>query len=239
MSAPTWTLIAEWLRTDADSPGRLYMDPELVVTVITRKTDERYGVAVEMRFDDEGAYVTGVAVRKHPLAGYRGKRTHVAAREIQRLSLAPIIDAALAFASVAEKPPPLKAHPEAAALGIPNPRPFDPRVEASAIYRVGDHDDLRERGFPVSKAQVIAGEILAPRKPPPRDKSGTNRKFYKWVADEHRRHRAAGRSPAKEIAATMEAPVNRVHQWIHKAREFGDLEPSPRSRRRRDDAGLG
>ena len=61
--------------------------------------------------------------------------------------------------------------------------------------------------------------------------------FYKWIADEHRRHSAAGRSPAKEIAKERGVPTNRVHQWFYKSRELarqspgrGFLEPSPRSR---------
>src|SRR5262245_3844450 len=51
-----------------------------------------------------------------------------------------------------------------------------------------------------------------------------------WVAREYQRHAVEGRSPAKEIAAKLRVPPNRVHQWIHEARQAGTLPPSPRRR---------
>jgi hypothetical protein len=79
-------------------------DPELIVTVIPQEYGERYAVAVELRRDDDGPYVIGVTVRRTLLAGYTGGRTHVSPRDVQRLPLAAIIRAALAFASTVAKP---------------------------------------------------------------------------------------------------------------------------------------
>jgi hypothetical protein len=226
--AASWTFIGAWQRPDA--PGRWYTDPELVLTVIPNTREEQLAVVIDLRFDDDGPYVTGLTVRKHPRAGYRGERTNVSPRDVQRLPLAAYVRAALAFASTAEKPPLPRAHPEEAALGIPDPRPFDPRVESDRVVEVGAAaEELLERGFEVSQAALAAGAALAPPEMPPRGKKPP----LKWVADQHRLYsKTPGLSPAKEIAAALDVPLNRVHQWIHEARKKGYLEPSPSSRRR-------
>jgi hypothetical protein len=224
--AASWTFIGEWQNPHAD--GRWFTDPELVLTVIPYQQDDQLAVVVDLRFDDDGPYVTGIAVRKHPRAGYRGERTNVSPRDVQRSSLAPYVRAALAFASTVEKPPPPQAHPEEAARGI-EVRSFDPRVETGWTYNVGDvAEDKLKRGFEVSQAVLDAGQALVPSALPRGQKPP-----LKWVADQHRLHsKTPGLSPAKEIATGLDVPVNRVHQWIHEARKAGYLEPSPSSRRR-------
>ena len=180
-----WRLHADWQKLDAE--GRWYTDPELVVTLIPHSPvdeRERYAVVVDLRFDEDGPYVTGIAVRRDKMAGYRGKRTHVAPRAVQRLPLARITQAALAYASTATMPPP-----------IAGSRPFDPRVEASIGYwEVGDHDSKIERGFTVPEPLIAAGEILAPKPRQPLDRSA---QFYKWIADQHRRYSSLGVSPRR------------------------------------------
>jgi hypothetical protein len=84
----------------------MHWQPDLEVTVIEKGAD--YVVSVQVKYDDDGAYATGVAVRRDPLVGYKGGRTEVSPREVKRLPLARIIGAALAYADVLGKPLPRK-----------------------------------------------------------------------------------------------------------------------------------
>jgi hypothetical protein len=228
---PRWRIVAEWMNAEAE--GRWYTDPELVLTFIDDDRDDRFGVAVELRCDDEGPYVTGIAVRRHPLAGYRGKRTNVLPRDVQRLPLAKIAAAALAFASTIEKPPPTRwLHPEEEAAGW-TARPFDPRVEAGGTYSLGG-ERWDERFGPEPVPLVEAGRVLFPRGRPERGKSVD---FYRELGRAYRELELRGQSPAKAIARGKRVPENTVHQWVHRARRLGFLEPSPRSKRREDDDG--
>jgi hypothetical protein len=64
-------------------------------------------------------------------------------------------------------------------------------------------------------------------------KRGYSSKFYAEIADEYRRLAQKGlTSPVQEIARRRGDPPNRVHQWVHRARAMGLLEPSTRRRRR-------
>ena len=91
MAGPKWTFQPAWRRT----PGKPW-EPVLQLTVAEKGSE--LAIAVDLNYDEAGPYVTGVSVRHHPLAGYKGGRTHVSARAVQRLSLAPVIKAALAYA---------------------------------------------------------------------------------------------------------------------------------------------
>jgi hypothetical protein len=77
-------------------------------------------------------------------------------------------------------------------------------------------------GGPGKQVLAAGAELVSPR-------PGSKPSLV-WVAREYRRHTKDGRSPAKEIAAKLGVPVNRVYQWIHEARLAGTLEPSPRRR---------
>jgi hypothetical protein len=231
---PPWTLTASWQNTEAQ--GRWYTDPELVVTVIEqeRGPDGRLAVSVDLRFDEDGPYVTGIAVRRHHMAGYRGERTNVAPRDVQRLPLAKMVSAALAFASTSEKPPPTQfLRPDEIAAGWTS-RPFDPRVEVEMTYYLGA-EPPEERWFPEAQPLVDARKILLPRGRPQRGRSVD---FYRELAKSYRNLELAGLSPVKEIARRKRVSENTVHQWVHRMRhELGFLEPSPRSKQKeKDDA---
>ena len=93
----SWTIELE-LREDPKP-----WEPELVVNVlpvVMRTASERYAVSVELRYDDDAPRVIGVCVRRHPHAGgVKQTRTPLSLRDVQRLSLRPRVDAAVAFAS--------------------------------------------------------------------------------------------------------------------------------------------
>ena len=171
-------------------------------------------------------YVTGVAVRRHVLAGYSGQRTHVSPRDIKRIALAPIVNAALAFASRAVRPE-RDENPEG------YPIPFHTMVEDgvawATYYDIAHSDEWRERGFDVPTEMVEAGKILAPRGRPQRGKST---EFYREIANAYRAFAFAGEAPVRAIARQKRIPENTVHQSIIRARKLGFLEPSPRSKRK-------
>lgn len=225
---PRWMLQAEW----RDNAGPY--EPELVVTVIPQEPGERFAVAVELRHDDDGPYVTGVAARRHVLAGYQGQRTYVSPRDVQRLPLARIVKAALAFASVAAKPRPDEKDPE----GFKGfPIPFDTLVEGESswttYYDVTHIDEWRELGFDVPPAMVEVGAKM--RLPRGRPKHGKSIDFYRDLAKVYKQCELAGLSPVKEIARRKREPENTVHQWVYRMRRLGFLEPSPRSKRKEKD----
>ncbi len=229
---PSWTIIAEW-QTKGVAAGRWYTDPELIVTVIDEEREpdgDELAVAVELRYDDEGPYVTGIAIRRHPRAGYQGERTHVAPRDVQRLPLAKIVTAALAFASTHEKPPPRRLSPEAVAAGRTEPsRPFDSRIEVGAAYWI-DREPPDERFGPEPVSLVEVRKVLLPRGRP---KHGKSIDFYRELSKSYRDFEIRGLSPVKEIARRKRVSENTVHQWVHRMRhELGFLEPSPRSKRK-------
>ncbi len=100
MARPKWDLQISWR---AKASKAWWSDPDLIVTAFPEHAD--YAVAVELRMDEGGPFVTGIAVRRHPWKGWQGERTHVSPRDVQRLPLARIVGAALAAAAIAERPP--------------------------------------------------------------------------------------------------------------------------------------
>jgi hypothetical protein len=214
---------AEWRKT-----AERY-EPDLIVTVLPQEWRDDLGdlaVAVELRHDEDGPYVVGVAVRRHVLAGYNGRRTDVSPRAVQRLSLAPIIKAALAFASVTSEPP-----ADEGAGTVPAPYHASDWGDSvwATYYDVGHADEWSEAGFEVPPAMAQAGKVLVPRGRPERGKSVA---FYRELADTYRAFELQGLSPVKEIARRKRVPENRVHQWVYRARDLKFLPPSPRSRRK-------
>jgi hypothetical protein len=94
--------------------------------------------------------------------------------------------------------------------------------------------DPGERGhrFPVRPELQwadTARKVLVPRGRPKRGKSAS---FYKQLADSYRELAVTGASPVKEIARRKRVSENAVHQWIHRARNLGFLDPSPRTKRK-------
>ena len=165
---------AEW----PGSPGPY--EPELVVTVIPQEYGEHLAVAVETRADEDGYYVVGVAVRRHVLAGYTGQRTHVSPRDVQRLPLARMVTAALAFARVVVKP----TGDEVVGGVQPGPAPVDTLVlddgtTYATYYDVGHAGEWQEQGFEVAPAMVEAGRVLVPRGRP---EQGRSVDFYRELA---------------------------------------------------------
>jgi hypothetical protein len=221
----SWVFTAKW-----PSETHLY-GPELVVSVYQpyQPNGEGLEVAVELRFDDAGPYVVGLAARTLAVMGDPAARRTVSPRDVQRLPLARIVNAVLAFAATVEKP--TEENDEIREGVGPTWTEIYPDATVRTYYGVGAHDVLwEERGFQVPEEMVNAAQVVEPEQLPQPGKP--NRGFYKWIAEEHRRHSRDGRSPAKEIAKEKGVPENRVHQWIHRARELGDLEASPRSRGR-------
>jgi hypothetical protein len=214
-----WHLMLEW-------PEQIwYTSPQLVVTMFSPEITP-YAVAVELRRDEDGsAYVIGVAVRRHAYNGWDGERTDVSPREIQRLPLSRIVRAALAAAAKAplERPPP--------------PQPSRPGETIIPLNIPGygklyyDNDEKSESlGLPVKPAWAgDARRILVPRGQP---RPGKSTEFYKGIAESYRQFAQAGMSPVKEIARRKRKSENTVHQWVHRARKLGFLEPSTRSRSR-------
>jgi hypothetical protein len=219
-SRETWHVQAQW----PDDPS-LY-GAQLIVTAF--QLGARLEVAVELRYDDAGPYVIGVAARSVAVAGHPDQRSSVSPRDVQRLPLARIVNAALAFAATAEKP--TEENNEMRDGRTPAWTDIYPGATARTYYDVGGREEWERAGFEIPDEMAVAAQVAPPtEKPQP---GRLNRGFYKWVARQHREHSKAGRQPAKEIAKATGAPENRAHQWIHRARELGDLEPSPRSRRR-------
>jgi hypothetical protein len=219
----SWVFRATW-------PADVHLySPELVVSVYQpyHPRGEGLEVAVELKFDDAGPYVIGVTARALAVMGDPGARRTVSPRDVQRLPLARIVNAVLAFAATVEKP---TEESDETREGVgPTLTYIDPDATVRTYYGVGAHDVWEERGFQVPAEMIPAAQVVEPEQLPQPGK--TSRDFYVWIANEHRRHSARGRSPAKEIAKAKGVPENRVHQWIHRARELGDLEASPRSRR--------
>jgi hypothetical protein len=221
--AEKWTIGVEW-------PERhWYSDPELVLTFFGQELP--YAVAVELCRDEDGPFVTGVSVRRHTLAGWDGRtRTHVSPRDVQRLPLARIVTAALAAAATVEQPT--------------DPVPFVGQLPGTGIERIPGRphqlmydyrdDEQRERFPPRPEHQWAedARKILVPRGRPKRGKSAS---FYKDIGKNHREFAAMGLSPVKEIGRRKRVSENTVHQWVHRARALGFLEPSPRSQKRKED----
>jgi hypothetical protein len=217
----------EWI-VEAKWPADVDMySPQLLVTAYPRGAE--IAVTVELRYDEKGPYVIGIAARGMvQVIPFDPIPRSVSPRDVKRLPLARYVDAALAFAATAEKP--TEENDEFREGKSPTITGLYPDATVRTYYAVGAHSDWREAGFQVPEEMVVAGQVLVPGDLP---KPGRpNRTFYKWIADEHRRHTAAHRSAAKEIASATGAHPNTVHQWIHRARELGDLEQSPRSRRR-------
>ena len=229
MARPEWTLSIAW--HERPFPEPMYWNaPELTVSV--QASDSAYVVSVEMCRDADGAYVTGVAVRQSIAGGRRGLRTDISARDVQRLPLAGIIRAALATGNTAEKPPTDergRAIPEVNDLGQVS-RPLSGSLGGATSFDLGD--DLRW----VARESNWAREARAVLVPRGRPQHGHAREhtqvFYKGIADAHREFAKRGVAPVPAIAKRKRVPANTVHQWVHRARVLGFLEPSPRSRRK-------
>jgi hypothetical protein len=214
--AAEWRPLAiEWLDPEDES------SPELAVEFFP--TDQPYKVTVELRHDPNGVpFVLGVAVRCQYVSWDEwkelrskwdwpgaGSRPHVSGRTVQRLPLARIVRAALAAARVAERP--------------------DPSIKTEVATLFGEYDASQGRSW-----EGAARKILVPRGRPKRGRSAG---FYKEIAEAHKAASMAGKSPAKEIAKRKRVSENTVHQWIHRARRLGFLEPSPRSKRKEQESG--
>jgi hypothetical protein len=200
------------------------------MAVVFFPTDRPYTVTVELRRDPHGApFVLGVAIRcQYPSwqewqewreeIGWpgAGPRPHVSARDIQRFPLAQIVSAALAAAATAERPT------------LENGTP----VRSQVATVLADADPRwREQGGTDWDWAESARKILVPRGRPRRGKPD----FYKEIAASYRAFAAMGLSPVKEIARRKRVSENTVHQWVYRARALGFLEPSPRSRKRKED----
>jgi hypothetical protein len=178
-----------------------YLPP--IRTVAVRCVDwPDYIIEVEVSFDAVDAPVaTGVSVRRAlptkattrpwtDVAWPKGTQPlPVSTRDIRRLPLERIVNAALVMLIQLTK------------------EPADDRMDAMA-------------------------ELLNPATRPTRRNKAT---FYEAVGQLARRWIADGKSPAKELARAKNVDTNTAHQWLHKARKLGFLEPSPRSRRHASD----
>ncbi len=122
---PTWTFTPQWTGDDRTRPWH----PQLHLVVAETGAD--LAVDVRISYDTDGAYVVGIAAVRLPIVGYTGGRTHVSPRDVQRLPLAKIVQAALAYANVLGEP----------SLGVP--KPDEKPVEVVAAERV-----LLPRGRP-------------------------------------------------------------------------------------------
>jgi hypothetical protein len=139
-----------------DRKPRSPTDPERVVTVFD--TDMPYAVAVEMRRDDAGYYVTSVSVRRHPEAdGWHGERTTVSPRDVQRLPLAKFVRTALAVANSGTS-----AQRGAAVRKNLAPHARPKRGKSASFYRkIGElHREYAKRGL--SPAKEIARRMGVP-----------------------------------------------------------------------------
>jgi hypothetical protein len=206
VAGPEFMFSADWRKQFHDT------DPELVVTVLSSKSD--YAVAVEFRSDENGRYVTGVAVRRHRFAAneWRGDRTHISPRDIQRLPLAKPVRAAVAYAERLGKKPP-------AGRG----RPVDTGSLGSYTTWFEDPDALT----PWQRRQEMPGvaearKVLLPRGRPQRGKSTA---FYEDIAAADREYQLKGLSPAKEIARRKGVSENTAHQWLYRARKMKFRDP--------------
>jgi hypothetical protein len=219
--ATKWNLGVEWPEQQS------WDDPELVVTFFGE--DIPYAVFVELRKDEEGPFVTGVCVRRHIWAdGWKGERTYVSPRDIQRLPLARMVRAALAAAATVERP----EVPELPGMGRPTGKKFRGRPD---LIKYDYRDEEQRKHFPPRPEDQWAEDarrILVPRGRPQRGRSAS---FYREIADSHRNFTLADLSPVKEIARRKRVSENTVHQWVHRARKLGFLEPSPRSKRKEPD----
>ena len=194
---------------------RWWTDPDLVVSIFEEGVE--YVVAVEIRRDADGApFVSGVAVRpKHPGGGDR--RT-VSAQVIRRRPLAKVLKAALAAAATVDD----ASIPDGEWVHFYDPGD-DPKWRA-----IAESDDRES----AARAAVAARKVLVPRGRPQR---GRSTGFYKEIARAHRQFSLDNRSPVKAIATRKRVSENTVHQWIHRARKLGFLEPSPRSTNTKED----
>lgn len=139
-------------------------DPQEVFSVWW--VDNGYALDVEMRRDDAGAaFVIGVRARREPpVDGWfaDGVRPHVSARDVQRMPLAPVVEAALA-ASTSGPPEGGGAWvPEAKRVLTPKRRPSGRGDKAHSFYKdiAATHRSCAARGD--SPAKVIAKQLRVP-----------------------------------------------------------------------------
>lgn len=95
-----------------------------------------------------------------------------------------------------------------------------------------EYEEKLRHGDAASEINPARRRPFAPKGRPQR---GRSTKFYREFADSYRRFMVKGVSPIKAIAAEMGEDENTVHQWAHRARKIGVLEPSTRSKRKGTD----
>jgi hypothetical protein len=152
-------------------------EPELLVTVLpvaTRTADERYAVCVELRYDDDEPRVIGVCVRRHFRAGgVKQTRTPLSLRDVQRLSLRPRVDAAVAFANDWRRRPELRG--AEAYLAIPD----DVSRRIVVPSRNRDRRDFYRAIGALHRQCQITG--LSPAKEIARRQKVSRNTAYQWI----------------------------------------------------------
>ena len=159
MKRSTWTIQVE--HRAAPEPW----EPELVVTVlpmVVRTDDEAYAVAVELRYDNDTPRVIGVAVRRHPRAGGID-RPAVSLRDVQRLSLRPRVDAAIAFAGEARQSEELRD----SGLYLATPDPTPVRMPRGKPNGTGFYRDIADTVLECQKRGVSPAKTIAKKKDVP------------------------------------------------------------------------
>jgi hypothetical protein len=177
-------------------------------------SDPEHLAQVQIRWDvADGELVpvaTGIMVYRTP--GPDGEFRPVMPRDVQRLPLTKIRDAALITASTYEG------------------EDGKPSLEQALAEREKRRRVDRKQARYAGPGQEMYGKIRVPRGRPERGKSLP---FYKEIAEAYRDCKVQGRSPAKTIAQRKHVDENTVYTWIHRARELKLLEPPPASQRRR------
>ena len=205
-----WDIGLEYPEKD-DPMKRWHNDPDLVVHVFPRDSD--YAVAVELRLEQgTPPRVIGVAIRgTHMLSG--DKEADVSPRDVQRMSLSRMVQAALAAAATAPTFEELPSGHGGEPLRIPN----RPDV---LFYDPGD-DERRAKFRDEPWLEEARGRLIAPRGRPRRGEPAKSTKFYLDVLSLHDELKRRGeRSPAQEIARRKDVDVNLVHQWLFRARRI-------------------
>lgn len=108
------------------------------------------------------------------------------------------------------------------------PRPLAPRdMQRLPLTRI--RDAMLEVAHNPTAATLI-GQRERLHVPKGRPERGKAAGFYKEIAAAYKQCVRESRSPAKEIARLKRVDENTVYTWIHRARQLGLIEPSPRTR---------
>jgi hypothetical protein len=111
------------------------------------------------------------------------------------------------------------------------PRPLSPReLQRLPLTRI--RDAMLEVAHNPTGATLV-GQRERLQVPKGRPERGKATSFYKEISDAYRQCKRENRSPAKTIAKLKRVDENTVYTWIHRARQLGLLEPSPRTRKSR------